>query len=240
MYLKNCTSDDFAKLTREIDTVIIPVGSVEAHGHHCPLGTDIFSPKVLCKKINEKIGDQVWIAPGIHYGVSFELAAYPGNVTMPSDVMAEYAFWIGKSFKKTGVKNIVFLNGHGGNMTALDLAAEKIVNGCGATVLNVSWWLDFSKDILTICSSQGHAGEDETSCMLAYDETLVQMEKATKNLKKETCKVQYPERGEQFFTDAITGDGTLASKEKGEKVFEIVSDGIIEKIKLLKQRKFFE
>lgn len=54
MYLINYTSDDFQKHLQKSDTVIVPVGSVEAHGHHLPLGTDIFSPRLFCQMIEEK------------------------------------------------------------------------------------------------------------------------------------------------------------------------------------------
>ncbi|MDK2793453.1 MAG: creatinine amidohydrolase [Caldanaerobacter sp.] len=47
MYLINYTSDDFQKHLQKSDTVIVPIGSVEAHGHHLPLGTDIFSPQAF-------------------------------------------------------------------------------------------------------------------------------------------------------------------------------------------------
>lgn len=74
------------------------------------------------------------------------------------------------------------MNGHGGNINALNLASEKLVN-LGADVMVINWWLDFSRDILTVTEGQGHAGEDETSAILYYDETLVHMDKAMKNNK---------------------------------------------------------
>ena len=54
MYIVDYTSDDFKEICNKVNTVIIPIGSVEAHGHHLPLGTDIFSPRLFCKEINEK------------------------------------------------------------------------------------------------------------------------------------------------------------------------------------------
>lgn len=54
MYIVNYTSDDFKSNLLKSDIVVIPVGSVEAHGHHLPLGTDIFSPRLICNKLQEK------------------------------------------------------------------------------------------------------------------------------------------------------------------------------------------
>ncbi|WP_035289079.1 creatininase family protein [Clostridium sp. KNHs214] len=239
MYIVDYTSDDFNDISNRVDTVIIPIGSVEAHGHHLPLGTDIFSPRLFCENINKKIGDRIWIAPEIPYGQSYDLAIYPGTVTVPSEVMAEYLFHVCKSFYNNGLKNIVFFNGHGGNITSLSLAAEKLVD-LGAVVMTINWWMDFSKDVLTITEGQGHGGEDETSAILYYDESLVQMDKATKNPNKQLYPVRFKDRGKTIFQDAITGDATLASKDKGEKIFSLLVDKIINRINLMKQGRYFE
>lgn len=239
MYIIEYTSDDFKKNSEKVDTVIIPIGSVEAHGHHLPLGTDIFSPRLFCHKVNEKIGDKVWIAPEVPYGQSYDLSIYPGTVTMPSEVMAEYVYHVGKSFYENGLKNIIFFNGHGGNITALSLAAEKLVP-LGASVMTINWWLDFSEDILTITGGQGHGGEDETSAILYYNEGFVQMDKAMKNPNKQIIPVRFKDRGKTIFQDAITGDATLATVEKGEKIFKLLKDKIIDRVEAMQQGKYWE
>lgn len=232
MYVVKYTSDDFKSNINKSDIVIIPIGSVEAHGHHLPLGTDIFSPRLFCEKLEEKLGEEIWIAPEIPYGQSYDLTVYPGTIHIPSQVMAEYVYWVGKGFYENGMKKVIFLNGHGGNITALGLAAEKLVQ-LGMEVMIMNWWLDFSKEILTVTSSQGHGGEDETSAILYYDESLVQMNKAMKNSNKPLINVRFKGRGKIIFENALSGDGTLASKEKGQKIFEVVTESIINNIKIL-------
>ena len=239
MYIIEYNSDDFKMSSENINTIIIPIGSLEAHGHHLPLGTDVFSPRLFCEKVNEKIGYKIWIAPEIPYGQSYDLSMYPGTVTMPSEVMAEYVYHVGKSFYENGLKNIIFFNGHGGNITALSLAAEKLVP-LGAVVMTINWWLDFSSDILTITEGQGHAGEDETSAVLYYKEELVQMDKAMKNPINQIIPVRFKDRGKTVFQDALTGDATLATKEKGERIFELLEDKIIDRIEIMQQGKYYE
>lgn len=238
MYLVDFTSDNFKENLHKSDIVIVPVGSVEAHGHHLPLGTDIFSPRLFCERLNEKIGDEVWIAPEIPYGQSYDLSVYPGTIHIPSEVLAEYAYYVGKSLYNNGFKKLIFLNGHGGNINALNLANEKLME-LGLDVMNINWWLDFSKEILTVTTSQGHGGEDETSAILYYDEKLVKMEKATKNTNKPLLPIRYKERGKIIFKDAITGDATLASKAKGEKIFNKLTDKIIDIIGILKNGVYY-
>lgn len=233
MYLTDYTSDDFKENLSKSDVIIVPVGSVEAHGHHLPLGTDIFSPRLFCKKINEKIGDSIWIAPEIPYGQSYDLSIYPGTIHIPSEVLAQYAYYVGKSLFNNGFKKLIFLNGHGGNINALSLANEKLME-IGMDVMTINWWVDFSKEILTVTTAQGHGGEDETSAILCYNEKLVNMDKATKNKNKQLIPIRYKNRGKIIFKDAITGDATLASKEKGQKIFDIVTDKIISIIDIVK------
>ncbi|EIW01370.1 creatininase family protein [Thermoanaerobacter siderophilus] len=238
MYLINYASDDFQKNLQKSDIVIIPVGSVEAHGQHLPLGTDIFSPRLFCEMIERKIGDYVWIAPEIPYGQSYDLSVYPGTIHVPSQILAEYVYAVGKSLYENGLKKLIFLNGHGGNINALNLASEKIVQ-LGMVVLTINWWLDFTKEILTITQGQGHAGEDETSAILYYDERLVQMDKATKNLKKPLYRVYFKDRGKVLYENAMSGDATLATKEKGEKIFELLTDKIIKIILDIREGRYF-
>ena len=238
MYIVNYTSDEFKEKLRKADIVIIPVGSVEAHGHHLPLGTDIFSPELFCKRLEEKIGQEIWIAPGIPYGQSYDLTIYPGTIHIPSEIMANYLFHVGKSFYNNGIKKIVFLNGHGGNINALNLASEKLVE-LSQDILTINWWMDYSKEILGITEGQGHGGEDETSAILCYNEKLVHMDKAMKNMKKPIMRAYYKNRGSELYENALSGDATLASKEKGEKIFGVLTDKIIETIKLFNQGSYY-
>lgn len=239
MYLIEYTSDDFKANLDKVDIAIVPVGSVEAHGHHLPLGTDVFSPRLFCKRINEKIGDDLWIAPEIPYGQSYDLSIYPGTIHIPTEIMSGYVFFVGKSLFDNGIKKLIFLNGHGGNINALNLASEKLMQ-LGMDVIIINWWLDFSKEILTITEGQGHGGEDETSTVLFYDEKLVQMEKAIKNDKKPLMRVFFKDRGRILYENALSGDATLATKEKGEKIFQLLTDRMIELIHNFRDGKYYK
>lgn len=237
MKMINETSEKFSKNLEKSEVVIVPIGSLEAHGKHLPLGTDIFSPRMICERLENTIGEKIWIAPEVPYGQSDYLAVYPGTVTIPSEVMAEYLFHVGKSLFNNGLTKIIFMNGHGGNLVALKLAAEKLAR-IDATVVIVNWWLDYSKEILDITETQGHAGEDETSAILYYDEKLVEMNNLNINPYKPLYKVYFKERGHVVLKHAITGDPTHASKEKGEKIFDMLEDKLIDLIKYLSNEEY--
>jgi creatinine amidohydrolase len=99
--------------------------------------------------------------------------------------------------------------------------------------------LDYSKEILTITEGQGHAGEDETSAILYYDEELVQMDKAMKNNKKPLLKINFRDRGKVLYENALSGDSTLATREKGEKIFKLLTDKMVETILLVREGKYY-
>jgi creatinine amidohydrolase len=238
MYMENYTSDNFAAAKGKSDLVIIPVGSLEAHGHHLPLGTDIFSPRLFCKKLDEKIGDEIWIAPQISYGQSYDLSIYPGTINVPSEVMAEYVYWVGKGMYDNGMRKLIFMNGHGGNNTALNLAAEKLEK-IGMDVLVINWWMDYSKEIKAITGGQGHAGEDESSAVLYYDASLVKMDKATKNFNKPILRVKYKNSAKYCYHDAMSGDATKATYEFGEKIFASVTESMIRDIRVIESGKYY-
>lgn len=237
MKMIDVTSEKFSKDLEKSDIVIIPTGSLEAHGNHLPLGTDIFSPRMICQRLENTISEKIWIAPEVPYGQSDYLAVYPGTVSIPSEVMAEYLYHVGKSMYNNGLTKIIFLNGHGGNTTALRLAAEKLAR-IDATVVIVNWWLDYSKEILNITKTQGHAGEDETSAILYYDEKLAKMDNLNINTYKPLYTVYFKERGSVVLKNAITGDPTHATKEKGKKIFDMLENKLIDLIDFLSNEKY--
>ncbi|WP_202709149.1 creatininase family protein [Sporosalibacterium faouarense] len=227
MYMKYMNMDTFKEKTSTVDTVIIPIGMIEAHGHHCPLGTDILIPNKFCEIIEDKIGDKVIIAPEINYGHSWALSVYPGTINVSTEAFTNYVKEVALGFVANGFKNIILLNGHGGNISALRPISEAIAdNNSVAVVFN--WWVDFRDEILKITEGQGHAGEDETSAVLAIDESIVDMSKATSNEIKIKGSIYFKDFGKIIYKDALSGDATKASKEKGEEIYKSVSKRIIE------------
>lgn len=226
MYMLYMNMDRFSETVKTVDTAVIPIGMTEAHGHHCPLGTDVIIPRRFLELIDQRLGDQLMIAPEIPYGHSWNLSPYPGTVDIPADVFGEYVFQVGKGLAKWGIKKLVLFNGHGGNAPALSAVMERLAD-MGLTVMLINWWLDYSAEIRTICEGQGHAGEDETSSVLAIDESLVDMTKANVNWNKAIANVKFPSISLRTLAYAQTGDATKATKAKGEAIYALVTDKIV-------------
>ena len=238
MYAAKFNTDEYKKIAKKITTMVIPVGSTEAHGRHCPLDTDNLIPERLMADLERKLGKEILIAPEVNYGYTPNLAAFPGTVTLRIETLIALYSEIALGYVKWGAKHIVFMNGHGGNVPALSAACDNVA-AAGAYALTISYWLNYSKDILTVCSGQGHAGEDETSLVLALDPELVDMKKATAwNKKPLLAPMNGPDINAYRFPDAVTGDSRKATAEKGEKIFELVLKRNVEMIRAFAAGKY--
>jgi creatinine amidohydrolase len=228
VYWEQVTAKYFhEKVENRAMTAILPVGSVEAHGMHCPLGADNIAPLEFCRRLEARYPEQLIVLPIIPYGHNWELAHFSGTIAIPSRVFGEFVAETGKEVGRWGIKDLVIMNGHGGNNAALHEAMEDMGNAGMRTVL-ISWWLDYAQEIRTITSGQGHAGEDETAVMLALAPDWVHMEDATFNPYVPNFYVKGPGLHEKVLYDATTGDGRLATREQGEKILDIVTDRMAE------------
>jgi creatinine amidohydrolase len=239
MYMQQMNMDQFQQALEATDTAVLPIGMTEAHGHHCPLGTDTLIPRHFLQLIEQRLGEQLIIAPEIPYGHSWNLAPYPGTIDVSADAFGEYVFQVGRGLAKWGVRKLVLFNGHGGNIPALSIVMERLAD-LGLSVLLVNWWLDYAAEIRTICSGQGHAGEDETSCVLAIDPSLVDMGKANVNWTRAVANVKYPGISLRTLAFAQTGDATKATPEKGEAIYQLLTDRIVELLQRFRRDQLIE
>ena len=107
-------------------TSIIPIGSIEQHGPHLPLGTDSIIVQYLVDVINEKFNDKVLVCPTIYITCSFEHLGFPGTLTIEYTTLLKYLLELFKSLRDScSVKSIVIVNGHGGIIDVINLAVKK-------------------------------------------------------------------------------------------------------------------
>ena len=165
MFVEDITSDKASKLIGTIDTLVLPVGTLEAHGPHNSVAADIIVPVRMAQEINKLAGDRVWVAPIIPYGHTWHLKNFPGSHDIPGEVLSEYVFQVLKGFYQSWkVKYAVILNGHGGNDESLALAAEKAAS-MGLKTVVLDWWSGPFLAALekVVPDIDGHGGEGETS-----------------------------------------------------------------------------
>jgi len=157
----------------KINTVLLPLGTLEAHGVIAN-GTDIIAPVALAREIANRVN--AVIAPAVPYGFTGVLDAYPGGFTIPEDAYRGYVRAVLVGLAKNKFKNIILLNGHGGGQTAiLSGLAQEVGRETATRILAVNWWSycnDVAKEVFG--EDGGHAGNTETAYMMAVDPSLVQ------------------------------------------------------------------
>jgi creatinine amidohydrolase len=155
----------------EIDAVLVPVGTIEAHGI-TPLGTDVIIPEAMAARIAEDIN--AIAAPAIPYGITRGLVGHPGTISIQPEVFKVYLGDLLESLARIGFAKIVVLNGHGGQTDEIKDVLFEISRDMGVKTLLVDWWYDTDEiRKKTLEREGGHAGADETACIVAIDPSLV-------------------------------------------------------------------
>lgn len=150
------------------DMVLIALGSNECHGKHIALGTDTLIPNKILDLIEEK--SDVMIAPTLPYGACDDLSAFPGTISLGTDVLYDVLTKITDGFFGFGVRRFVFLNGHGGNISTIDKVCSNL-HKRGALAAELNWWLMAWE--LNPAWKGGHGGAEETAAVMSIDESFV-------------------------------------------------------------------
>jgi creatinine amidohydrolase len=163
-----------------IDTVLVPLGSLEAHGV-IPNGTDNLAPEAMAREIAART--KALIAPTLNYGLTASLKAFPGAVSISEEAYGPFVEDILSNLADQKFRNIVVLNGHGGNTAALNKAAVCVANRSRVRILVVNWWVvadEITKDVFK--ENGGHAGNNETAYIQAFLPGHIHPERFTKDM----------------------------------------------------------
>jgi creatinine amidohydrolase len=232
VYMMDLNMTTFKEIQSGMNTVLLPIGMIEAHGPHCSLGTDILIPREFVKRLDPLIGDKVLMAPEIPYGHSFGLAPFPGTIDVSGEAFARYVLEIGKGFIHNGFRNIILFNGHGGNSASLSLVSEQLADA-GAIVLTINWWLDYRETIQKFAPDTGHAGEDETSVIMASDPSYVQLENVSQHTIPVPRNLKFQNMGKVAYPQAYSGNAASATAEKGEQIYQALLPLIVQDIEMM-------
>lgn len=171
MYLEQLSYKEAGDYFARRDIAVIPVGSIENHGPHLCLGTDIIIPRHIAKTLSRELG--VLILPELSYGVADHHAGFAGTVTIGYDGLKMLASLITEQLYGYGIRRFIFLNGHGGNDQAL-IDVGLILERRGAVTAIANWWQLAGQ--INPAWAGGHGGGEETAAILAIDPALVTME----------------------------------------------------------------
>lgn len=222
------------------DIAIIPVGSNEQHGPQNPLGTDHLIAKAIAEETAKRTG--VLGLQVIPFGVSVHHKQFWGTIDISPNTFKNYVKEVCLALNYYGVKKIVIVNGHGGNLHALaELAMELRDKGIFLSIFQ--WWPAANKLLPSLFKPEErrHACAEETSLNLALYPHIVDMSKAVDEEPQrhvtETEGVLLPLGTADYASSGVWGKATTASAEKGKKVFEAVVNELVKHINRLKNTK---
>ncbi len=165
-YLGRTTWTDHWKPQRRA-LLAVPVGSCEQHGPHLPLDTDIRIATALAEGLADKYDEgDVLVTPPLTITASGEHASFPGTLSIGTAVFEQVVIELVRSADWSA--GVVLVNGHGGNRAAVERAV-RLLHSEDRKVL--AWWPRVS-------GGDAHAGDTETSLMLAIAPHLVHMDRA--------------------------------------------------------------
>ena len=228
-----------------VDTAILPCGAIEQHGPHLPVDIDYYDAKYLAYKVAEACQDpKPLVLPAIPYGVSYHHEDFKGTLSVSNDALSRFVYDIGMSLAKNGIKKLLILNGHGDNAPTLNYAAQMINRDAQIFVcVDTGESSDADLDHLIETPNDVHAGEIETSTTLAIRPEVVQMKKARNSTLQFSSRylnfssqnhLPWYVRTKKISEDGTMGNPTIATAEKGKKMWEIMIDHLVAFVEAIK------
>jgi creatinine amidohydrolase len=198
---------------------LIPIGSLEQHGHHLPIATDSIIAEALANELGKSL-ENSFVIPALPYSASFEHSSFPGSISLRSTTIISVVKDIVHSLERMGIEKCIIVNGHGGNYLLGNIAQEMNVDKHRLLITpNKKHWENAYREagISSTTSEDMHAGEAETSILLhLYKENNV--------VRKENyTDVESPKRDlltvlgmKPYTKTGAIGFPTRATAKKGE------------------------
>jgi creatinine amidohydrolase len=210
--------------------LILPVGALEAHGPHLPLGADQLQAERTALALAERV--DALIAPTVAYGSAPGARRFPGTVSLTIAQLEGHVAGILSEFARSGARRILVLSGHGerGHMAALREAADTTMQAHAGTRIVVLCDYDFVYELRgkDAPAGDGHAGLLETSRMLAIAAGSVGTSRPVGEYRHSPFVPGGATEGE--WPESVIGDTRSASVELGERVQQHVLDRLVETV----------
>jgi creatinine amidohydrolase len=231
--LVDLDSRSFERRLRANPLVIIPVGALEAHGPHLPLGADQIQAEATAAALAERV--DALIAPTVAYGSAPGARRFPGTVSLTMAQLENHVMGVLSELARTGVRRLLVLSGHAerGHMAALREAAEETMRAHGEARVVVLSDYDFVYELRGKESpaTDGHAGLLETSRVLALAPDVVGPERPVVENRRSPF---LPGAGTpDEWPESVMGDTRTASVDLGRRIQAHVVDRLVETVSAL-------
>ena len=245
LFWEEMTTTDFAAPDVAQWIAVLPIAAIEQHGPHLPLSTDAAIARGLVSRVAEllPLGIPAVFLPVQAIGKSNEHIDHPGTLTLSWENATTCWLDVGRSVARAGIRKLVIVTSHGGNVQVMEIVARELRLLCGMLVVTTSW----SRMGVPVCllgdaeTSYGiHGGDEETSVMLALYPDLVRMEHAgqfaseQQAFEKEFAKlrghgpVQFGWKIGDLNPSGAVGNASAATPDKGRKIIDHQAQGFID------------
>lgn len=238
MLLEELTMPEFEAALSRTRSVFLPVGSLEQHGAHLPLGTDTHIARELCRLAAERAG--CLCAPALPYGLCRSTSRHPGTSTLTFETVKAVVLETCQSLAAQGLRHFVIFTGHAGgtHLAALIDAGERLLDWSASldpplkvAVLSVLDLLGADAGGLLETPGDAHAGEAETSAIMAIEGHLV----------KGSAPAEWPSYPKpilvrdkrRYWPGGVWGDPSKASRQKGEALLSFGADKLADLMRRL-------
>ncbi|MBS3650051.1 creatininase family protein [Pseudaminobacter sp. 19-2017] len=243
MRFEELTSPEVARLDRDKTVLVLPLGSVEQHGNHMPIGTDTLLAHAVALAAAERSADKVAVLPPPWYGFSAHHLRFAGSITLKAQTLMALTEDIVGSLVGHGFRRILIVNGHGGNGGVIDVLASTLGHKhYGQARIAALTYFQLAREQIaalrrSAAGGMGHACEFETAMVQHIRPDLVKMELA---------ETTYPDPGSRYLTTDLLGgsavrtyldfadlspsgtlgDPSLATPEMGAKFFDTAAGAL--------------
>jgi len=225
----------------EFDKAVLAVGSTEYHGEHLPYGTDTLVAEHLAEAVAERVGGTL-ILPPLPFGMSMHYASFPIAITLTTETLMRVLTDVMGSLLSHGLRRLLIINGHDGNMAAIESATREFrVEHPEMKVAVLEAWWQTAGELLPegtfeVWGGLGHGGERETSMMLRVAPELVDMGRARGVVPDLPAHVQVKWVFNELTPYGVTGDPTKATKRKGEMMREALVELLVSFVEEMDER----
>lgn len=246
------STHDFAQLqatgTAEQIVAVLPVAAIEQHGPHLPLSVDASLLQGVIDTALAQLPAElpVLFLPPQNIGLSTEHTAFAGTLTLSPTTLIALWTEIGQCVARAGVRKLLLLNGHGGQVSVMDIVARQLRQQCDLLVYSASW---FSLPLPDAVAGQFsahehrfgiHAGDIETSMMLHLAPQTVQMARAQDFPSTSFDRSQhYPLLGngksaklgwamQDYHPAGAVGNAAAATADKGAAVVQAAAQALVQ------------
>jgi creatinine amidohydrolase len=256
VHWEELTAADFRDaITRAQGTCLLPIGIMEKHGPHLPIGNDLLNVRYASLTAAQQ--EYAVVFPEYYFGQIFEAKHEPGTVAYSRSLQLQMLQETTDEMARNGCKKVIIVNGHGGNTSLLPFFAQSQLESPHDYVVYVQGLARSGPGEPQHKSNRAtdqHAGESETSMSMIARPDLVHLDRATQESGADLARLKLPEglyTGIWWYArypNHYAGEGGVASRELGEFEAKTWINAIVQSIRAVKadqaslrlQNEFFE